>query len=281
MGGADSTDGEVVITKEADDHMILHNCGGRGRLGPSRELCVDDYAKLPQYAQWFPDSAKDAFVNGVQTITIPSSGMWRVTAFGARGGYGFEGVYDFFDRYAGGKGAKAYGVFRFEAGQRVSVVVGQNGRFAPAGNDNSPGGAGAGGTFVFLLDDTEPLLAAGGGGGSSYAYTNNLYFGYDGTATRCGSRSVTSYINGDPGCNGLGGYMGRTCSNSNGHGGGGWRGNGVEVCTSFTQMQGRGALAGFLGGLHQRNGWRQGGFGGEYPGPLCLVHFYCFFSIIR
>ena len=263
MGGADGSDGEVIITKESEDHLVLDTCGAVGREGPTREVCIDKYGVLPQYAQWFPDSANGAFVNGIQTITIPSTGTYRITAFGARGGYGWEGVYHYFDRYKGGKGAKATGVFRFEAGQKISVVVGQSGRHYPSGSDSSPGGAGGGGTFVFIPDDTEPLLVAGGGGGGSYAYSTNQIWGYDGTATRCGSRSTYNYNSGEPGCNGLGGRMGTSCTNSHGHGGGGWRTNGYANCGTFNNQQGMSAVNGFYGGQRQRNGWREGGFGGE------------------
>lgn len=91
-------------------HIVLHNCGATGANGPQQDDCLGAYANLPQknavrggtlsvplfpsLVAYFPpllpiQFLKDNFVaDGIQTVTIPTDGFWRITAYGARGGYG-------------------------------------------------------------------------------------------------------------------------------------------------------------------------------------------------
>ena len=65
---------------------------------------------------------------------------------------------------SGGLGAYIKGEFNLTAGNRISILVGQQADGVSHGNSNA-GGGGGGGTFVVLELET-PLLIAGGGGGT-------------------------------------------------------------------------------------------------------------------
>ena len=77
----------------------------------------------------------------------------------------------------GGSGAIAAGIFNFTRGQTIQVAVGQNGDTRRQGDhsDSSVGGAGGGGTFVWVDGEDDPLLAGGGGGGISYQSQSSSY----------------------------------------------------------------------------------------------------------
>ena len=88
-----------------------------------------------------------AFTGAEVTWTVPVTGLYDLTAYGARGGG------------RGGYGAEIGGDIELSAGTVLSIVVG--GRGATAGA--SFGGGGGGGSFVF--EGSSLLVAAGGGGG--------------------------------------------------------------------------------------------------------------------
>jgi hypothetical protein len=113
----------------------------------------------------------------------------QITAYGASSGAAKQNAV----AYKPGIGAMVRGLFSFQAGDIISVVVGQPGTFRPSTGASSFGGGGGGryspfslsflslinvvthftfapigGTFVFYNDTSRfPLLVAGGGGGSS------------------------------------------------------------------------------------------------------------------
>jgi Glycine rich protein len=98
--------------------------------------------------------------NTVQTYTIPTTGTYSLTAFGAQGGLTFVAT--------GGGGAEVSGTIMFTAGTVLDIVVGGEGGSGFAVNANGAGGGG--GSFVYLQNnETLPLLVAGGGGGGSTA----------------------------------------------------------------------------------------------------------------
>ena len=136
------------------------------------------------------------YTGGFQTWTVPATGVYRITAFGAQGGR--SGGY-----LHGGFGAQIAGDFTLTSGQVLSIAVG--------GVGGSQGGGG-GGSFVTLSGNA--LVIAGGGGGS-------------GDVDPGGPGLVGG--NGDSGhfgcAGGSGGDGGDYCSYRGG-GGGGFRGNG-------------------------------------------------------
>jgi hypothetical protein len=190
---------------------------------------------------------------GIQSWTVPSTGSYRISAFGAQGGGAF-----------GGLGAQIEGDFNLTAGQVINILVGQQGQ-TQAGQPNSVGGGG--GTFVVLTPGTsnaDILVIAGGGGGSAsnaYASTAN------GSITNNGNNGVVATGVSSP--NGAGGIAGNGgsksvsgCSLDRGSGGGGFFTNGESICQS--SGVGNGGLA-FVNGGAGGSGFgpgASGGFGG-------------------
>ena len=191
----------------------------------------------------------------IQSWTVPISGVYAITAYGAQGGgqahYG----------WLGGNGAEVGGDIRLTAGTVLNIVVGGVGE-PGVGIRGAAGGGG--GAFVYEgLPPARPLLVAGGGGGAADLGGGGA--GHAGTSGEAGS--AHSGIGGAGGANGSGG------SNAGGGGGGGagWFGNGAGLeggsgPPSFSGGQGFSlAPAGGFGGGGGPGGTQAGG-GGGYSG---------------
>ena len=120
--------------------------------------------------------------SGIQQWTLPYTGDYRIEAIGAAGGYDTEsngGIYR-------GRGARMKGTFGLSKGERIQILVGQEGGI----NTVRSAAGGGGGTFVVRGSST-PLIVAGGGGGVDYS--NSRYTECDasaGTAGRTGHWSL-------------------------------------------------------------------------------------------
>ena len=92
---------------------------------------------------------------GIQEWVVPQAGTYQIQVNGAQGGGN------------GGLGARMQGEFTLTQGQKLFIVVGQQGN-GPADNNACGGG---GGSFVTTGNATytssTPLIVAGGGGGQS------------------------------------------------------------------------------------------------------------------
>ena len=129
-----------VLISQAQQTYSFTNAGATGCVGPTQAQVNSAYAA----------TNLNGFVtsnNGIQTFTIPFTGVYRIQTWGAQGGCG------------GGLGAFAQGDFTLNAGQVVLVLVGQSGIVAP----NQVGNGGGGGSYVAISPNT-PLCIAGGGG---------------------------------------------------------------------------------------------------------------------
>ena len=100
--------------------------------------------------------------NGIQEWTVPYTGMYFIEVFGASGANGTCTNCSGWKH--GGLGARIAGLFELRLGQKLKILVGQQGQVS-FDFPEKPGGGG-GGTFVTLIDNS-PLLIAGGGGGGS------------------------------------------------------------------------------------------------------------------
>jgi T5SS/PEP-CTERM-associated repeat protein/autotransporter-associated beta strand protein len=154
------------------------------------------------------------FSSSIVQWTVPSTGYYDVTAYGAQGG-GFT-AYEDTQRpvsVPGGRGAVIGGLFLFEQGEVLSILAGGAGDFA----------SGGGGSFV-VNSSTNPLLVAGGGGGTAAAGS------YWPSASITTSGNNATYVNenrqGSGGTNGTGGTVGSSSYPKGGAGGGGFFGNG-------------------------------------------------------
>ena len=187
---------------------------------------------------------------GYQLWSIPESGTYRITAYGAKGGGPTNNTVSIL----GGSGAVAEGEIAFGKGDKLLILVGQQGSSA------TYTGAGGGGTFVTLGDSratSQALIVAGGGGGG-----NNSSYPVSGT----GGCATTSGCGGQHGVNGSDGEGGSGGNSSHCGGGGGFKSGhqqGQACSNALTEAQGF-----RQGGVGHSQNWcgtvydAIGGFGG-------------------
>ena len=230
--------------------ITFTTCGATGDLGPTQANCNAAYAA---------GGPTVVVAAGIQTWTVPVSGIYRITATGAQGASGDAA-------YVGGRGARVAGSFSLSAGQTIKLAVGQAGSGQSSGNN----GGGGGGSFVVSSADV-PMLIAGGGGGTR---TSVLQNGCDASITQYGvigsGGSQTSACTVKATDLGLGGIV---SSGSWGSGGGGFNGNGAadpSQCSGFSALSGGHSwLNGMGGGRNPGGGTSMGGFGGGGEGQGC------------
>lgn len=250
-GEADSPSASVSATVVAwTGPRTFTNCGATGRVGPTSAQCTSEYRGTDL------ESDGVSVVDGIQAWEVPSSGGYRITAYGAQGSNAAGG--------AGGKGAKVSGVFELTGGQTLYIAVGQQGS-----NDGCSGG-GAGASWVMDADD-EPLLIAGGGGGAR-----------TGASSVCGGR-ITEYGGAGSGSSSSSACAakstdlamgGRTTGGGWGSAGAGYDSDGAfdgsadRASSSWFNglLGGGGAAPGGFGGGGSGNGSCGGGGGGGYSG---------------
>jgi hypothetical protein len=246
--------------------------GASGRFGPTQTQIN---------AAYLSTNLNNSVVsnNGIQTFTIPSTGLYRIQALGAKGGNGYV--------VTGGSGAKMQGDFYLTAGQVLKILVGQTGL-------NGTCGGGGGGSFVTYTNNV-PLCIAGAGGGGAYLnmYSFGGSFGVGsiglsglngvngnysitaGLGGLSGNGGTTVAINYTPGVGSAGGGLLTNGANGSITIGGGMAfvngGNGGAGASSTVGIGGDGGFGGG-GGADWSNSTGSGGAGG-YSGGGAGVHF--------
>jgi len=127
----------------------IHRAGNPGRI-LERIAC-----RLPRLAMLFffvctmAHASITSFNPGFQTFTVPTTGRYQITAWGAAGGSNafFGGT--------GGSGAEFSAFFTLTAGEQLDIYVGAAGGDAP--DRTLDGGGGGGGSFVFD-NGAQPLI---------------------------------------------------------------------------------------------------------------------------
>jgi len=226
------------------------NCGGTGRTGPTQAQCDAAYAGTNL-------ASEVTVTGGIQQWVVPSTGTYRIEAFGAQGNSAQAGR-------VGGRGARIRGDFRLDEGTVLRILVGH------AGTGDGCSGGGGGGSFVVLADNT-PLLVAGGGAGTRSSVSRDGCPGRVEEVGGTGSRSSDSHS-----CAAKSGSVrsgGIVSSGSWGSGAGGFDGDGGSDCSgtggqAFVRgaTGGSGAAAGGFGCGGSGNGCCGGGGGGGYSG---------------
>ena len=198
------------------------------------------------------------FTASLVSWTVPTNGVYVITAYGAQGGSG--------DLVAGGLGAEAGGYIPLSAGTMLAVIAGGQG--APE--------AGGGGSFLFNITDGSYLVAAGGGGGSGFS----LNVGGPGLVTTAGGDGVVTGITVVPGgVDGIGGTGGEggggagvLSGGSTGAGlGDGFGASGVTSYGGASEFGRPGGFGGGGGGDFGGGGGGggfSGGGGGSFLSPL-------------
>jgi Concanavalin A-like lectin/glucanases superfamily/Glycine rich protein len=204
---------------------------------------------------WNFNNTSTGRYGSIQSYTVPKTGIYRITAIGARGGKPL-GVSD----ASRGKGARMEGEFELAQGDVLKIVVGQEGLENTSGNNANGGGAGGGGSFVWINNQTAPLIVAGGGGGASIdntSYNMNLTMGRGGTTAINGLDSWGENLNNF-------GVNGGDATYSNGARG--W--NSMISALNFDgkYSSNYNMTGGFGGGGLNLDGNHAGGGGGGYSG---------------
>lgn len=236
----------------------LTTCGATGPVGPALAACTSAYAPAPWVAQLL-----NMNTSGIQSITLPVSGTYKLLVAGAMGG----SVPD----AQGGGGRVITATFNFTMGDVLQVLVGQSGLSMLQANNRYAGGGG-GGTFV-VDSQNAAVLVAGGGGGAANSAIYGVFAGV--------SAAILNSSDGVSGTNGgaVGGSAGAGGSgNYHGSGGGGFYGSGVASgnpagggpATAFVSGGQGGSLGGGFGGGagagSDRSYVAAGGGGGGFSG---------------
>jgi len=223
--------------------FVFSNAGATGNIGPTYNQVKAAYSAT----SWTQNqSYLNVVTQGFQLWTVPTTGSYTIQAAGAAGG---------FPSASNGLGNIISSTFTFTQGQKLQVIVGQNGI-----KGTSSGHGGGGGSFVIQEDGTL-ILAASGGGGNNQA-SGSVGLGICGESGTSGTKDGGGQ--GTGGTNGNGGSMvgGFTSSYGNGGCGAGVLSNGGYVTAGVAALHGKGGSSyanGFLGGS-------KGGIGYTFPG---------------
>uniref|UniRef100_A0AAR2JZL5 Tyrosine-protein kinase receptor n=1 Tax=Pygocentrus nattereri TaxID=42514 RepID=A0AAR2JZL5_PYGNA len=166
------------------------SCGASGPRGPTQAQCDSAYRNTNVSVM----VGKEGPLRGVQMWRVPATNRYKITAYGAAGGKGAK------NHNKRSHGVIISAIFPLEKGDILYLLIGHQGEDACPGvstrnalthkiclgestviedgfdRDSSAmewaggGGGGGGATFIFRLEDGEPvpLLIAAGGGGKAY-----------------------------------------------------------------------------------------------------------------
>lgn len=218
-----------------------------GRTGPTTSNLRVLYNTVGN--TWINNDAYFTAVNGIQYWTVPRTGIYRITARGAQGAPATA--------TGGGLGTVMTGDFSLQQGQKLQILVGQEGRPPTSAASYGNSSAGGGGSFVIrnsgapiTLANVELLVIAGGGGG-----TGNVMLSNSSANASIGLTGRTAWLSVAGGTPGMGGSSGS--STDNGSGAGFW-GNGTPISIGGTAYR-FGGLGGVVNPSYSPFG---GGFGG-------------------
>lgn len=219
-----------------------------GRTGPTTSNLRVLYNTVGN--TWINNNAYFTAVNGIQYWTVPRTGTYTIRAKGAQGAPATA--------TGGGLGADMQGDFVLTQGQKLQILVGQEGR--PPSSAFSYGNAspGGGGTFVVVnsgavntVANTEVILVAGGGGGSG-----NVMLSNSSANASIGTSGRTAWLSVTGGTNRMGGSTGTA---DNGGGGGFWGNGAGSTGPAFGTAYRFGGTGGAISSQYAPFG---GGFGG-------------------
>jgi hypothetical protein len=210
------------------------NAGATGRYGPTQAQLNSAYLSTNLNGLVISNS-------GIQTWTVPVTGIYRIQAGGASGGN--------FSNYPFGTGSSLRGDFSLVAGEVIKIVVGQRGIDVPS-SAIWEGGGGGGGSYVVKSIGNVPLIVAAGGSGGDGGGSGNAYA----TRPKPGGSSATGNPN----------TVGTTVASLASSAGGGFIYNGQNGYAStggFSFLNGsNGGTCSYLSGINH------GGFGGGGAG---------------
>ncbi len=246
--------------------------GATGRYGPTQTQVNTSYTTTNL-------NGAVTVSNGIQSWTVPSTGNYKIEAFGAKGGNG--------QTTTGSSGAKMGGEFSLTLGQVLKICAGQLG-----GNGYQAGGGG--GSFVTDNSNTPLIIAGGSGGASNGNATSYSSVSMQGTTSTSGLPGINpnaSVTAGAGGTSGNGGFTSTTYTIGDASAGGGLLSDGADGnpstgglafingaiggagASSTAGIGGDGGFGG--GGGGDWSNWTGSGGGGGYSGGGGGVYYGC------
>ena len=239
-------------------------CGATGPKGPTLDQCQRAYSSVA----WTQNTQ---FLNmttqGYQLWTVPVTGTYTISAFGAQGGsvHSSKNVYNA-SGLVGGKGGEVNGNIQLTRGTKLLILVGQMGVTGGTAGGWAAGGGG-GGTFVTIGTDNKssvPIMVAGGGGGANADCAeckNDTYIKGGSSISIVPSTDLSSSAS----------YTSAASGNGGGGGAGFVNNSGIDSSTGGNPFSfkngGVGSYPGYAGNANaQVGGFGGGGVGGGCPG---------------
>ncbi|GAB5389196.1 MAG: hypothetical protein Alpg2KO_21640 [Alphaproteobacteria bacterium] len=226
------------------------SCGQTGVDGPTQGECDTAYGSTNL-------AGEVSVTNGLQSFTIPATGVWEVTLNGAQGSnYSQSVISGSGTTQSGGQGGRITARRNFTVGDVIVLGIGQQG-IASDTDNNIPniGGFNGGGSQNHTTQNT------GGGGGT------DLRFQGTGLNQRIlvaggGGGAVTQADGGDGGA--ATGEAGATnkCSGGGAPGGGTQSAGGAAGTQAINNSSGVAGSFGLGGDASNSGGWNTGGGGG-------------------
>uniref|UniRef100_A0A8C1KEI5 Tyrosine-protein kinase receptor n=1 Tax=Cyprinus carpio TaxID=7962 RepID=A0A8C1KEI5_CYPCA len=163
------------------------SCGASGPLGPTQAQCDSAYRNSNVSVV----VGKEGPLRGVQMWRVPATNMYKISAYGAAGGKGAK------NHNKRSHGVIISAIFPLEKGDILYILIGHQGEDACPGRNSltheiclgessviedgfdsdglvlkwaGGGGGGGGATYIYRMENGEPvpLLIAAGGGGKAY-----------------------------------------------------------------------------------------------------------------
>ncbi|XP_066540212.1 tyrosine-protein kinase receptor [Hoplias malabaricus] len=178
---------EPSVSGEFQMTWWFTSCGASGPRGPTQAQCDSTYRNTNVSVV----VGKEGPLRGVQMWRVPASNRYKISAYGAAGGKGAK------NHNKRSHGVIISAIFTLEKGDILYLLIGHQGEDACPGRNNlthkiclgessviedgfdregaameyaGGGGGGGGATFIFRMENGEPvpLLIAAGGGGKAY-----------------------------------------------------------------------------------------------------------------
>lgn len=213
--------------------QVFSNAAATSNIGPTQTQLNTAYPTLaPTYL---------TSNSGIQTWTVPLTGVYQLEAAGAAGGSSSGPV------FSGGRGVIIRCQAIFQQNQIISIIAGQKGIDAVSQLTSNVGGGGGGGSFVVDYNTGYLYIAAGGGGGASAHQAGTTGDGKDASYDPNGVIGATSVATGGQNGNGGNSISSGTTGQAGG-GGGGFYTNGANgVVTPACGAGGISVLSGAQG----------------------------------
>jgi hypothetical protein len=245
---------QIPLPKYTFTTFTFTSAGVTNNIGPSLKEIQTSYASTSNGGSWTQQTSNLNVISGYQFWKVPTTGTYLITAAGATGGNATS-YSNLYYTTSGGRGVYVTTSNQFNAGDILTIVVGEQGTSSPV---TYSGAGGGGGTFC-IQNYSNLIIAAGGGGGAA-----SIGNGFDATINTIG---IAGYNNAGSGGNtGFGGIG--AGGNTGGAAGAGFLTNGgIAYGNNGITLGGNSFYQGLVGGYNVSAAVSyNGGFGGGGSG---------------